>query len=200
MKKILLTGFEPFLNYTTNPTQEIVKALDEMQIGEYGVCGVVLPVVFKEAGQALMSEIKSLQPDVIVSLGLAGGRAQITPERIAININDGPVDNDGYKPVDEEIVVGGDAGYFSTLPIRAMVEALREKGLPAEISNTAGAYVCNNVMYQALHYANQQRVLVRAGFIHVPASHELAVEKGNIPSWSMEDLIEGVRVCLGELI
>lgn len=146
-----------------------------------------------------MRHIESVQPTVIVSLGLAGGRSQITPERIAININDGPIDNDGYKPVDEEIITGGDAGYFSTLPIRGMVNALREQGFPAKISNTAGAYVCNNVMYQALHYANKQQPKIAAGFIHVPASHALAVEKGQMPSWSLKDLVEGVRICLKEL-
>lgn len=196
MKKLLLTGFEPFLNYSTNPTMEIVESLHERKIGQYTIHSEILPVEFKVSGLKLMEHIEKIQPDAIISLGLAGGRPQFTPERIAININDGPVDNSGYAPVDEEIIEGGADGYFTTLPIRKMVEALKEEGLPAKISNTAGAYLCNHVMYRALHYANQQEKLVRAGFLHIPASHELAIEQKNMPSWSKEDLRRAVLICI----
>lgn len=196
LKKLLLTGFEPFLKYKSNPTMNIVKALDGRVIGDYTVHSKVLSVEFKVAGEELMTYIEEVRPDAIISLGLAGGRSQVTPERIAINVNDGPADNSGYAPIDEEIIGGGPDGYFTTLPIRKMVESLQEEGLPATISNTAGAYLCNNIMYRSLHYAKQQQKSVRAGFIHIPASHTLAVEQTNIPSWSEEDLRKAILICI----
>lgn len=199
MRTLLLTGFEPFLKYPINPTKEIVEDLHGKKIGDYKIHSVVLPVTFKSAGHELLKHIEKLQPNGIVSLGLAGGRPQLTLERIAININDGPVDNDGHQPIDEEIIAGGPDGYFSTLPIRKMVNQLNKEGLPAKISNTAGAYVCNHVMYNALHYASQQQTQIPAGFIHLPSSHELSIKQGNIPSWSMEDLKKGISICLGVL-
>lgn len=199
MKKLLLTGFEPFLTYKVNPTKEIVEHLSQARIGEYVIHSMILPVDFKEAGNVLMDKINKLKPDAIVSLGLAGDRPQITPERIAINVSDGRKDNRGYKPVDETIIANGPDGYFTTLPIRKMVEALENAGLPAKISNTAGAYVCNHVMYRALYYANQQETPIPSGFIHIPASHELAMTQGNIASWSMADLKKGVETCLNVL-
>lgn len=196
MKKLLLTGFEPFLKHNMNPTMNIVEALEGRKIGAYIVHSKVLPVDFKVTGEKFMEHIDEIRPDAIISLGLANGRTQITPERIAINVNDGPVDNSGYAPVDEEIIGGGADGYFTTLPIRKMVDALKEEGLPAKISNTAGAYLCNNVMYRALHYAKQQKREVKAGFIHIPASHELALEQKNMPSWSEEDLRKAILICI----
>ena len=196
MKKLLLTGFEPFLKFPVNPTMKIVEELHGMEIGQYKIQDEILPVDFSKAGDALMLKIYEGKPDAVISLGLAGGRSKITPERIAINVNDGPVDNKGHSPVDEQIINGGADGYFSTLPIRSMVDALKEMNLPATISNTAGAYLCNNVMYRALHYANQERPYMKAGFIHIPASHELAILQGNVPSWSHEDLKKGIIRCI----
>lgn len=196
MKKLLLTGFEPFLMFPINPTMKIVKELHGMEIGEYKIHSEILPVEFSKAGDALMTYIKEEKPDAVISLGLAGGRSKITPERIAININDGPVDNSGYSPVDEQIIEAGADGYFTTLPIRKMVDALNEAALPATISNTAGAYLCNNVMYRALHFANYERPEMKAGFIHIPASQELATEQGNVSNWSHEDLKQGIMTCI----
>lgn len=136
----------------------------------------------------MLAHIEALQPDAVLSLGLAGGRYKMTPERIAINVKDGEPDNNGHTPVDEVIQSQGEDGYLSTLPIRAMVDRLIAEGLPAEISNTAGTYLCNNVMYEALHYGATQRPAMKAGFLHIPASHELAIQHGRIPSWSHEDL------------
>ena len=140
--------------------------------------------------------LKTFKPDAVLSLGLSGGRFKITPERIAINVNDGAKDNSGHAPVDEPIVEGGADGYFTNMPIRKMVEELKKAGLPAEISNTAGAYLCNHVMYRALHFVNEQRPEMLAGFIHIPASHELAVEHGRVPSWSHEDLKRAIVTCI----
>ncbi|KAA0958612.1 pyroglutamyl-peptidase I [Planococcus sp. ANT_H30] len=199
MKKLLLTGFEPFLAYTVNPTMKIVEALDGTIIGNYQVVGKIMPVDFNSSGKALLKFIDEEVPDAVVSLGLAAGRYKITPERIAINIKDGDADNEGNKPVDELIREQGEDAYMSTLPIRKMVDSLLAKGLPATISNTAGAYLCNNVMYEGLHYAKVHNPKLLTGFIHIPASHELAIEHGGIPSWSHEDLLKGIRICIETL-
>ncbi|MEK5039785.1 pyroglutamyl-peptidase I [Sporosarcina sp. FSL K6-3457] len=199
MKTLLLTGFEPFLTYTVNPTMKIVEELHGTIIGNYKIHSEVLTVDFQSSGEQILKSIAKLQPDAVLSLGLAGGRYKMTPERIAINVKDGEPDNNGHKPVDEVIQAEGQAGYLSTLPVRAMVNGLLEAGLPAEISDTAGTYLCNNVMYEALHYAATQRPTMKSGFLHIPASHELAIQHGRIPSWSHEDLKKGVAVCIGVL-
>jgi len=199
MKKLLLTGFEPFLTFTVNPTMKIVEELDGMTIGEYEVTSKILSVDFAQSGAQLIHYLEEIKPDAVISLGLAGGRYKITPERIAINVKDGAADNQGHIPLDETIQLEGDPGYFSTLPIRLMVEELTMQGLPAAISNTAGTYLCNNVMYEALHYAKLNNLNMPCGFIHIPASHELAIQHGKIPSWSHADLKRGVEVCIGVL-
>ena len=199
MKKLLLTGFEPFLNYPVNPTARIVEELHGMEIGGYRIHSEVLPVDFSESGDRVISHVEDVKPDAVLSLGLSGGRFKITPERIAINVNDGAKDNSGHAPVDEPIVDGGADGYFTNMPIRKMVDALKGAGLPAEISNTAGAYLCNHVMYRVLHFVNEQRPGMLAGFIHIPASHELAVEHGRVPSWSHEDLKRAIIMCIEAL-
>ncbi|WP_438315470.1 pyroglutamyl-peptidase I [Sporosarcina sp. FA9] len=196
MKKLLLNGFEPFLKYTINPTMKIVQELDGLTIGDYIIHSEVLSVDFNASGDELLAHIKQLQPDAVISLGLAGGRFKMTPERIAINFKDGERDNVGNNPVDEPIHMNGEPAYLSTLPIRAMVNHLTANGLPAEISNSAGTYLCNNVMYEGLAYAKSNNHNMLSGFLHMPASHELAIQHGNIPSWSHEDLKKGVQLCI----
>ncbi len=196
MKKLLLTGFEPFLNYPVNPTARIVEELHGMEIGGYRIHSEVLPVDFSVSGDRVISHIEAVKPDAVLSLGLSGGRFKITPERIAINMNDGAKDNSGHAPIDEPIIEGGADGYFTNMPIRKMVNALKGAGLPAEISNTAGAYLCNHVMYRVLHVVTERREDMLAGFIHIPASHELAVEHGRVPSWSHEDLKRAIVTCI----
>lgn len=196
MKKLLLTGFEPFLHYTVNPTMRIVEELDGKVIGGYQIVSKVMRVDFKSSGTQLINLLEEIQPDVHISLGLAAGRYKITPERIAINIKDGDSDNEGNKPEDELIQESGEPGYLSTLPIRKMVNKLIEIGLPAEISNSAGTYLCNNVMYEGLHYAKANNSKLLSGFIHIPASHELAIQHGKIPSWSHEDLKKSIITCI----
>lgn len=200
MKKLLLTGFEPFLDFTLNPTMNVVEELDNAIIGEYQVIGRILPVDFAKAGGMIIDLIEEIEPEAVVSLGLAAGRFKMTPERIAINFKDGPVDNEGNQPVDEMVQQQGEAGVLSTLPIRKMVSRMIEEGLPAAVSNSAGAYLCNNVMYEALHYAHIHKIDMPAGFIHMPASHALAIEHGNVPSWPHRDLVKGVRICLEVLV
>lgn len=196
MKTLLLTGFEPFLNFPINPTMEIVKEFDGKRIGDYQVEGKVLSVDFLKSGDQLIKLIEETWPDAVISLGLAGGRSKITPERIAINCNDGEKDNKGYKPNGEEIIEGGPAGIFSTLPIKEMITSLHGAGFPAEISNSAGTYLCNNVMYRSLYHFSQTNVHIPSGFIHIPASHELALQEPRIPSWSHQDLLRSIHLCV----
>lgn len=174
----------------------IVEELNGEVIGDYQIHSEILPVDFKESGTRILEHIKNIEPDAVISLGLAGGRYKITPERIAINVSDGEPDNRGNVLIDEAVQSNGADGYFSTLPVRAMVNRLLEEGLPAEISNTAGTYLCNHVMYQGLHYAKTHHKVMPVGFIHIPASHELAIQHGKIPSWSHEDLRNGIITCI----
>jgi pyroglutamyl-peptidase len=161
----------------------------------------VLPVDFQQSEKEILQHYTEIQPDAVVSLGLAAGRTHITPERIAINCKDGAPDNNGVICEDEPINDNGPDGYFSTLPIRAMVNHLKENAYPAKISNTAGTYLCNNVMYAILHKIaeEQKQDQVKAGFIHIPASHDLAIQLKNSPSWSQRDLTEAVRLVLQTL-
>lgn len=196
MKKLLLTGFEPFLEHPINPTTKIVEQLDGNVINNYQVIGRILSVDFRKSGQQLLHEISNINPDAIISLGVAPGRFKITPERIAINCNDGEPDNSAFTPTGEKIFQDGQDGIFTTLPIDSMVDKLTKAGLPSEISNSAGTYLCNNVMYHGL-YDNLKRKANRpVGFIHIPASHELAIKNKRIPSFSHDDLVKAVEICI----
>ncbi|MFJ8099753.1 pyroglutamyl-peptidase I [Lysinibacillus sp. NPDC096212] len=199
MTKILLTGFVPFLEYKINPTMQIVENLHGEVMDGYEIVGRILSVDFQQSAQQLKQYIAEIQPQIIISLGLAGGRFKITPERIAINIKDGEADNNGYTPTDESIYDGGEDAYITNLPIRNMVNRLGKEGYPAEISNTAGTYLCNNIMYEGLVYAKQHKG-VRAGFIHIPASFDLAIQHGKIPGWNIQDLITSIKLCIEETI
>lgn len=196
MKKCLVTAFQPFLQFTINPTEEVVKALNGQTIGDYEIVGHILPVEFGAAKMHILQLLEEEKPDAIIALGLAGGRSKITPERIAINVMDGAKDNAGHTPTDEVIEADGADGYFSTLPVRDMVTRLVKEGYPAEISNTAGTYVCNLVMYTLLHATKGS---VPAGFIHIPASHQLAIEHGNVASWSQTDITRAIELCIETL-
>lgn len=196
MKKILLTGFEPFLHYNVNPTMKVVNQFKNKVINDYEIHAEILVVDFKQSAIQFKQLIEKVQPDIIISLGLAGGRFKITPERIAINTKDGEPDNSGYTPIDEAIYPDGNDAYFTNLPIRQMINQLLEKGYPAEISNSAGTYLCNNIMYEGLKYALSKNSNILSGFIHIPASHELAIQHGKIPSWSLDDLTESIRICI----
>lgn len=199
MKTCLLTGFEPFLDHPLNPTQTIVEALDGQIVGGHKVKGVILPVVFDQAGKRIIERIEEVQPDAVISLGLSAGRTAITPERVAINCVDGPEDNEGRKLEDAVIEEKGDAAYFTTLPIRDMINRLKRSRLPANISNSAGTYVCNFVMYTVLHYLRQKGLTLPAGFIHVPANHELAIAQPRYAGWSQADLNQAIRICIEAL-
>lgn len=199
MKKILLTGFEPFLQFKSNPTMDIVSALNGVIMDGFEIIGKTFVVDFQQSAKQFNEAVQEVQPHIILSLGLAGGRSKITPERIAINVKDGVADNNGYTPIDEVIYPGEADGYFSTLPIREITNALKEAGIPASISNTAGAYLCNNIMYEGLRYAKSQKS-VMSGFIHIPANFEIAIIEGKVPGWHQRDLLEGITIAVQQCI
>lgn len=200
MQKLLLTGFEPFLTNPINPTMDIVQALNGKVIGNYEVVGHVLAVDFQQAPAQFLSLLEQVQPTIIVSLGLAAGNAKIMAERVAINVKDGEKDNSGNAFEDAPIQETGDVAYFSTLPIRNVVNRLNAAGYPAAISNSAGTYLCNNMMYEGLHYAKSHEEIRAAGFIHIPASFELAIQNGRIPGWSKADLLAAIELAIEECV
>lgn len=199
---ILVTGFEPFDQLPSNPTQVLANAVDGLEIGGFTVVSVILPVRFDACVGVAVDAIERLNPAAVLSLGLAAGRAAITPERIAVNVRstrDSRPDNAGRFPLDEPISDGPD-GIFATLPIRAMVADLTEAGLPAQISNTAGTYVCNTLMYGVLDHLRPKGRALPAGFVHVPATPDLAELREGIPSVTIEDLNRALRVILDRLV
>ena len=190
MKKLLITGFEPFGGETINPSWEAVARLPE-QINEYSLTKLRLPVTFGEAADMVIKAAEEICPDVILCIGQAGGRTAITPELVGINLRYGVIPDDkGYQPKDEPIIVGGATAYFSTLPMRGMVEAIRAADIPAQVSYSAGAYVCNDVLYAVL--AHFQDSKVKAGFIHVPYSDEQKKE----PSMAIGQIVKGLTAAI----
>jgi pyroglutamyl-peptidase len=168
MKTILITGFEPFGGEKVNPSQDIAQALDGRMIGGRKVVGAVLPCVFGASITELKKLLRVHRPELVICVGQAGGRAEITPERVALNIDDARIpDNAGAQPIDTPIVRGGLAAYWSTLPIKAIVAALQAAKIPAAVSQTAGTFVCNHVFYGLMHALKSRRG-VRGGFVHVP--------------------------------
>ncbi|MDR2326807.1 MAG: pyroglutamyl-peptidase I [Acidovorax sp.] len=193
--RILLTGFEPFDKDPINPSWEVARALDGAEIAGGSVHAVQLPCVFGDAMAVLDEALTRLQPTLVISLGLASGRSDITPERVAINIDDARIpDNAGKQPVDEAVVDKAPAAYFSTLPIKAMVRNLREAGIPAAVSNTAGTFVCNHVFYALMHrLARRAAPGVRGGFIHIPALPQQAAKMPGMASMALETQVKGMR-------
>lgn len=196
IKTVLLTGFEPFNKASINPAWEAVRALDGWSGEGFRVEVRQLPCVFVEANRALAALVDELHPDIVIAVGQAGGRAEIAVERVAINVDDASIlDNAGQQPVDRPIAEDGPAAYFSTLPIKAMVAAMREKGLVAGVSQTAGTFVCNHVFYGLMHHTAGKPV--KAGFIHVPFLPEQAEERpDDPPSMALDDIILGIMTAV----
>lgn len=192
---ILLTGFEPFDGQSSNPSWDAVLSLHGKRICGHRVVARRLPVTFGASLKVLRAAIRELSPTLVICVGLAAGRAYISLERVAINVDDARIpDSDGRQPVDEPIVFHGPAAYFATLPIKSMLAGLREAGFPAEISQTAGTYVCNHVFYGLMH-ALRKRRKVRAGFIHIPYSPEQAAI-ANAPGLPVETVADALRLSL----
>jgi pyroglutamyl-peptidase len=194
--RILLTGFEPFGGESVNPSQAIVAAIGGTTVAGCDVFGETLPCEFGRAASALQGAIERHRPTLVLALGQAGGRADLSLERIAINVDDARIpDNAGASPVDLPVVAEAPAAYFSTLPIKAMVAALRAAGLPASVSQSAGTFVCNHVFYALQHSLAGSGV--RSGFMHLPLLPEQAARQPGQPSLPLVTLIEGVRIALG---
>ncbi|KGD79199.1 pyroglutamyl-peptidase I [Pantoea vagans] len=197
MKTVLMTAFEPFGGETINPSWEAVRALEGKQIGGATIVIRQLPVVFSEVLNVLNRALEEVKPDAVLSVGQAGGRSDITVERIGINVDDARIpDNAGNQPVDEPIVAGGPAAYFSRLPIKAIVAAVREAGIPASVSQTAGTFTCNRVMYGLLHWLEQQKSPARGGFIHIPYLPEQAAQHPGAPSMSVATIIQALEIAV----
>jgi len=190
MGKILLTGFEPFGKATTNPSGEIVK-----QISSDNIVTAILPVTYRESADRLLALVAEHSPEVVVCLGQAEGRIQITPEKVAINLDDANLaDNEGVLRNDVKIVESGPDAYFSTLPIKEIVEAIKARGVPAAVSLSAGAFLCNHIFYVA-----QNKFVgthVRSGFVHVPLMDSQAPEFPGLPTMPLDQMVIAVRAML----
>ena len=198
--KILVTGFDPFGGEKVNPALEAVKSLPS-EIHGAEVYWVEIPTVFYKAAEVLETAIVRFQPDAVLCIGQAGGRTSLTPERVAINQDDARIpDNQGNQPIDTPIRLDGEAAYFSTLPIKAMVQAIKEVGLPATVSNTAGTFVCNHLMYQALYLADKKFPNMRAGFMHIPYMTEQVINKPNTASMNLTDIVRGIEAAIGAIV
>ena len=193
MKKLLISGFEPFDNEIINPSWEAVLRL-ECEINGYSLMKILLPVVFGEAAQKLIDTARDLSPDVILCIGQAGGRGAVTPELTGINLRYAKIpDNRGNQPKDEPIIASGETAHFSSLPVRKMSEAIAEAGVPSNVSYSAGAYVCNDVLYTLLSHFKGSKT--RVGFIHIP----YCTEQGKEPSMSLDDIVKGLNAAIESL-
>ena len=195
MKKLLITGFDPFGGESINPSWEAVKLLPEV-IGEFEVHRMEIPTVVGVAAQIVLDKASQISPDVILCVGQAGGREAVTPERVAINCMDARIpDNAGNQPREKPVISGGPDGIFSTVPVRKMADAIEEVGIPGKVSNTAGTFVCNDTLYRLLHHYAGTAVWV--GFIHVPHLPQQAKAGG--ASMLLEDIIRGLSAAIGAL-
>ena len=195
MRTVLLTGFEPFDQDTINPSWEAVRLLDGVLLSDdVRIVARLLPCAFAEAPARLTEFLAQLAPEMVIAVGLASGRADLSVERVAINLNDARIpDNQGLQPIDTLVVAQGPAAYFSTLPIKAMVRAIKAAGIDASVSHTAGTFVCNQVFYSLQHALAGSGV--RSGFIHIPTLPQLAQESG-VPSMALETVVQGLRIAL----
>lgn len=192
---VLLTGFAPFDGETVNPSWQAVQQLHGRRIAGHRIVARQLPVEFGTALRALRAAIRETAPSLVLCVGQAGGRAAISLERVAINVDDARIpDNAGRQPIDREIVAGGPAAYFTRLPIKAMLAALREADIPAEVSQTAGTYVCNHVFYGLMHALRTKRV--RGGFVHIPYSTDQVALRPGTPGLPLDVLVRGLRIAL----
>jgi len=194
--KALVTGFEPFGGEPVNPALEALRLLPA-RLGALEVATRVMPAVFGRSLDALEDALGAVIPDIVLCVGLAGGRAALSLERVAINIDDARIpDNSGQQPIDVPVVAGGPAAYFATLPLRAAVAALSDAGLPAAVSNSAGTFVCNHLFYGLMHLAATRRPGLRGGFLHVPYLPSQAARQDGAPSMALADIVRGIEIVL----
>lgn len=197
MRKILVTGFEPFDKSSLNPSKAIVQEL-EQDSSLVNLKTLILPVDFKSAAKLLIEKVNSAKADVVICLGQAEGRSAITPERVAINIDDARIpDNAGNKPTDAPIVIGGPDAYFSTLPVKNLVTVIESVGAPAALSLSAGTFLCNHVFYALQHHCRDRKI--ESGFIHVPLMESQGSEFPGLPTLKLEVLVKGIKAVVTAL-
>ena len=198
--KILLTAFEPFDSETINSALEAAKLVPD-RIGGTDIVKLTVPTVFRKSVDVVTAAVESEKPDAVLCVGQAGGRSEMTPERVAINIDDARIpDNEGNQPIDCPIIPDGTPAYFSTLPVKAMVKAIRDAGIPANVSNSAGTFVCNHLMYGLLHALSEKYPNIRGGFLHVPYAPCQVVDRPSTPSMSISDIAAGIEAAIKVMI
>ena len=197
---MLVTGFDPFGQDTINPALEAVKQLPNEILGA-SIIKLEIPTMFHQSSKVVNLAIQQQQPDIVVHIGQAGGRFGITPERIAINLDDARIaDNSSQQPIDQLIAENGPAAYFSQLPVKAMVANMQEVGIPATVSNSAGTFVCNHIMYQTLHYCQMNYPQIQSGFIHVPYLPQQVADKASLPSMDLKTIVQGLVISIETII
>ena len=198
--KILVTGFDPFGGEKVNPAWEAVQRLPR-EIAGAEIIPLEIPTVFGKAPEVILNEVQRLHPDVVISVGQAAGRAAITPERIAINMESASIpDNAGFMPAEQPVVPGGPDGYFSLLPVTAMADAIKAAGLPGVVSNTAGTFVCNHVMYRLLHACHTACPGLKSGFIHVPCIPEQNISHPGRFGMELSDIVRGLTAAIEAVV
>ena len=194
--RVLLTGFDPFGGDSTNPSYEAVKRVPDT-IDGIEVIKKEIPTVFRKSIEILEQSIEEYKPDIVICVGQAGGRYDITIERVAINIDDARIpDNEGNQPIDEPIFADGDAAYFSSLPIKAITNEIKKEGIPASVSNTAGTFVCNHIMYGLLYLIDKKYNNIKGGFIHVPFLPDQVLNRPNTPYMSLEYIAKALTIAV----
>lgn len=198
--KILVTGFDPFGGEAVNPAIETVKRLPDTIAGAE-IIKLEIPTVCHKSLRVIGEAVAAYDPDVVLSIGQAGGRADITVERVGINVDDCRIpDNEGNQIIDEPIYAGGPAAYFVTVPIKAMVRRIQERKIPASVSNSAGTFVCNHVTYGVCHLLATKFPGKRSGFIHIPFLPEQVIDKKNMPSMSQEMMVEAIEAAICAIV
>lgn len=196
MSKVLVTGFDPFGGEVQNPSFEVLKLLPR-HIGSAEIVPLEVPTVFYKAFEVLKDAINVHKPDLVICVGQAGGRAAITLEKVAINLNDARIpDNMGQALVDTAIVENGPTAYFTNLPIKAMMSNILASGIPAAISYSAGTFVCNHIFYLLMHLIVTEQPTIRGGFIHVPYSEQQAASKPKEPSMSLITICKALEIAI----
>lgn len=200
MMNILITGFDPFGGEAINPALEAVKLLPD-EIDGHKIDKLEIPTVFHKSKEVVKEQLNQKEYDIVLAIGQAGGRFELTPERVGINIDDARIpDNEGNQPLDEVIQTTGAAAYFSNLPVKRMTEGIKSQGVPARLSNTAGTFVCNHILYQLGYLEATQFPNIKFGFIHVPFIPEQVTDKVEKPSMSLETIAKGLKVALEVVI
>lgn len=191
--KILVTGFDPFGGEKVNPAFEVIKKLkDNIEGAE--IVKLQVPTAFYSSINKTVEKIEEIKPDAVLMIGQAGGRFDVTVERIAINLDDARIpDNEGNQPIDNSIDGEGLIAYFATLPIKAIVNKIKEKNIPASVSNSAGTYVCNHLMYGVLNHIYKNKLIIKAGFIHIPFLLEQVLNKPNVPAMTLDSMVIAIE-------